>query len=356
MMRRFQPRKMRKGVTLIELLVVATLMLTLAAVSVPAIKPMMESQLTASAASTVSTYLNRARARAMTTGRSCGVTFERFDGTYDPDSNTGSASLVMRQVEVPPYYSGLELGANVSVAPGNELYINDVDSKYHGMRARGLFVNDLYWDRFVGNEGSPVIQFNNCGPFYPIYIPSAGSAVPNLCIVKLPGIELPTRLNVPFKVKRGPRPTMTSPIGLPQGAVVDLEFSGDETNFFSLEGNVTVMFSPNGSIDYIQDNAGSFIPTETVYFLIGRWDRIAALGWDVNGGEKVTLAEDGLWNYEDPTNFWVTINPNTGLVSTAEVNQPLNYVLSGNEDEIEVEKVAESREFARMSKRNLGGH
>ena len=37
----------RDGVTLIELLVVASIMLTIAAVSVPSIKPMMESQATA---------------------------------------------------------------------------------------------------------------------------------------------------------------------------------------------------------------------------------------------------------------------------------------------------------------------
>ena len=40
-MRRYRTRSKESGVTLIELLVVATIILTLAAVSVPTIKPMM---------------------------------------------------------------------------------------------------------------------------------------------------------------------------------------------------------------------------------------------------------------------------------------------------------------------------
>lgn len=365
MMRRFQPRGMRSGVTLIELLVVGTLMLTLAAVSVPAIKPMMESQMTASAASTVSTYLNRARARAMTTGRPCGVTFELFDGTCDdcgtddPSDDMGSACLVLRQIEVPPFYSGLEPGACVTVQPGsgNDFIVGDPtglgpdpDSQYFGMRVRRIsYINDPYWNYFVSSENSPSIQFNHCGPFYPLYFYNNEPF-----IVKLPGIELPSRLETPFCVKRDPRPTMTSPIGLPQGAVVDLEYSGDETSGFALGGDVTVVFAPSGEVLYVEDVEGQFVPTEPLYFLVGRWDRISALGCgEDENGEWVTFTEDGLWNYEDGSNFWVSINPRTGLVSTNEVNQPVNY--TSGEDE-ESQKIFESREFARMSKRNLGGH
>ncbi len=355
MMRRFQPRNKRSGVTLIELLVVATLMLTLAAVSVPAIKPMMESQMTSSAASSVSTYLNRARSRAMMTGRPCGVVFECFDGTFDdggtPDDDSddaGSACVVMHQVEVPPYYSGLEPGATVTVQAGNDDVVVDPESPFFGMRIRQLINNnDPYWQYMVSDEVAPEIQFNNCGPFYPIYNDSY--------IVKLPGMELPSRLETPFKVKRDPRPTMTSPIGLPQGAVVDLEYSGDESNGFKLGSDVTVMFGASGEVLYVEDGYGQYIPTETLYFLIGRWERISALGFDEDPdtGEYVTLAEDGLWNYEDGTNYWLTINPRTGLVSTMEVNPPMNFTLGDN---VETDKVNESREYARISKRNLGGH
>ncbi|MBQ1338620.1 MAG: hypothetical protein IIY32_09920 [Thermoguttaceae bacterium] len=355
MMRRFHKRARRSGVTLVELLVVATVMLTLAAVSVPAIKPMMESQLTSSAASTVSTYLNRARARAMATGRPCGVTFEYFPGTCDegdpddPDDDVGSASLVLRQVEVPPYYCGLETDSVASVIPGNDFVIN-------GQRLRQLGIdNDPYWKAFMegdpsdpnDDERSASIQFNNCGPFYPIRQESG-----NYYIEKLPGLELPSRLNVPFKVSRDPRPTMTAPVGVPSGTVVDLEFSGEETSGFALDGDVTVIFSPTGEVNYVEDKSGRFVPTDTLYFLIGRWDRISALGVenDPDYG-PVSSVEDGLWNFEDGTNFWVTVNPRTGLVSTVEVNPPVNYAVGDWGAALD-----ESREFGRMSKRNLGGH
>ena len=141
---------------------------------------------------------------------------------------------------------------------------------------------------------------------------------------------------------------MTSPVGMPEGTVVDLEFSGSESNFFAKGKNVVVMFAPTGEVDYIIDDGERKNVADTLYFLIGRWDRISALGISDDGYE--TMAEDGLWNFEDPTNFWVAINTRTGVVTTAEVSEPFAYTLGDW-----ASAVYESREFARFSKRNLGG-
>ncbi len=339
-------REQRRGVTLMELLVVATIILIVTAVSVPTIKPMMESQLTKQAGSTVSTYLNRARARAMATGRPCGVTFEHFAGTYDPTTDFGSASLVLRQVETPPYYSGLEQGATVDVYAEDDIF--DVDQR----RLRRVRVdNDSYWGELVGNERGAKIQFNGVGPYYRLRVEGG-----DFYIEKLPGIDLPILKNATFKVVRDPRPTMTAPIGLPQGAVVDLEWSGTDAadGLFALGYNVTVMFSPDGSVDYVENN-GRYSPSDTIYFLIGRWDRISALGIEpLDPSDPNTewrpLVEDGLWNYEDSTNAWVSINPTSGLVTTTEVSSPVDYLVGDS-----FGGLYESREFARMSKRNIGG-
>lgn len=375
MMRRFQTRCKRNGVTLVELLVVATITLTLAAISVPAIKPMMESNLTSNAASSVSTYLNRARVRAMTSGRSCGVTFEFLDGTYDESydkcskksfNGAGSASLVLYQVQTPPYYCGLEDGAVVSVVPGYDVQEDGQVYRCLDFGADNFAHEDSYWNHFLKYEKYPEIQFNNCGPFYQLKQLNGGGY--GVAAPKAEGLELPVKLNATFKIKRDPSATMTSPMGLPQGTVVDLEFSGQEgERYFGLGGDVTVMFSPTGNVEYVEypkrerDQTTGVVtvttertcPEDTLYFLIGRWDRISALGVarDSNWG-RASYAEDGLFNFEDATNFWVTVNPRSGQVSTVEVNPPVNYFL---EDDM-TEQINESREFGRLSKRNLGGH
>lgn len=353
-------REQRRGVTLMELLVVATIILIVAAASVPTIKPMMESQLTKQAGSTVSTYLNRARARAMATGRPCGVSFEYFPGSFvsgnanvSPAIPPASASLVLRQVAAPPHYSGLERNASVN------LYAEDDRVDVDGRRLRLLHINyDEYYfavmipppsrddaDRGRAIDVGAKIQFNGVGPFYTLvhYVDAAGNA--DYGVEKLPGIDLPVLQGATFKATRLPRSTMTAPIGLPQGAVVDMEYSGtdDGAHWFGGESDVTIVFAPDGSVDSVEYPGGAFIPTETIYFLIGRWERIAALGG----------AEDGLWNSEDPMNAWVAVDPTSGLVTTAEVNPPFDYLVGDENNDRDL--VYKSREFARASKRNIGG-
>jgi prepilin-type N-terminal cleavage/methylation domain-containing protein len=380
MTRRINRNAERKGVTLIELLVVATIMLTLAAVSVPAIKPMMESQATSNAAQTVATYLERAKARAMTTGRSCGVTFEYFDGTFEYFDGTynedeavprGSAALILRQVEEPPFFSGFSFGSTVSVAPnvGHLFSLNAGNNPYYGMRINQLVManeNDSDPDdsdlfayfaaSLATSDDGMRIQFNSTGPFYPLILEDDGGYY----IVKIPGVELPVHNRASYKVASAPIATMTSPVGLAQGTVVDLEFSGTDDNFFALGEDVTVMFTPSGEVDYILDGNEKRTPSNTLYFLLGRWDRISALGVSEDGYS--TIAEDQLWNFEDGANFWVAINPQTGVISTAEVNQPFTYapvdwttIQNGKPRDAFKDGVVESREFARYSKRNIGG-
>ncbi len=366
MTRRINRNAERKGVTLIELLVVATIMLTLAAVSVPAIKPMMESQATSNAARTVATYLERAKARAMTTGRSCGVTFEYFDGTYneDPDVARGSAALILRQVEEPPFFSGFSFGSTVSVAPNVDRLFSQAENNnpYYGMRINELIMfkpddRDLFAyfaASLATSDDGMRIQFNSTGPFYPLIFEEGG-----YYIVKIPGVELPVYKQATYKVASAPIATMTTPVGLAQGTVVDLEFSGTDDNFFALGADVTVMFTPSGEVDYILDGNEKRTPSNTLYFLLGRWDRISALGVSEDGYS--TIAEDQLWNFEDGANFWVAINPQTGVISTAEVNQPFTYApgdwttIGGEPRDAFKDGVVESREFARYSKRNIGG-
>ena len=354
MTRRINRNAERKGVTLIELLVVATIMLTLAAVSVPAIKPMMESQATSNAARTVATYLERAKARAMTTGRSCGVTFEYFDGTYNEDSGVarGSAALILRQVEEPPFFSGFSFGSTVSVTPNVDRLFSQAgnNNPYSGMRINQLIMCDpndsdlfaYFAASLATSDDGMRIQFNSTGPFYPLIFEEE-----DYYIVKIPGVELPV-YNQATKVAVRDNGVASRSRAR---TVVDLEFSGTD-DAFCLRG--TCLCSRPASI-----NRRNVIPSNTLYFLLGRWDRISALGVSEDGYS--TIAEDQLWNFEDGANFWVAINPQTGVISTAKVNQPFTYApgdwttIGGEPRDAFKDGVVESREFARYSKRNIGG-
>lgn len=298
---------------MIELLIVATLTLMLMAISVPTIKPMLQSQATSNAAQTVSTYLNRARTRAMTTGRPCGVQFQIWPGT-----ETQPASLVLRQVEVPPLFSGYTEDATATVALG----VNT---------ATVSFSENLPFAATVQNPTK--IRFDHMGPFY---------KYDGTNLIAPAGTLLPDKTNVAFELQLPAKPTMTAPVGLPQGTIVDLFYSGTDDDYF--RGNdITIMFSPAGEVDYVKGLTKN--PATPIYLLIGRWEKM----------DMLKLPEE-VSNYADGNNFWVTIHPMTGVISTTEINPVVEAAPSGYTGDTVMYELNQAREFARQSKRNLGGH
>lgn len=300
----------QSGVTLIELLIVATLTLMLMAISVPTIKPMLQSQATSNAAQTVSTYLNRARTRAMTSGRSCGVRFQIWTGT--------SASLVMQQVEVPPLFSGYTEDATASVT-------------LTGSIASATFTE------FPVIEYPTKVRFDYMGPFYTLN--------PGNTLTAPAGTLLPEKTNVAFELFRPAKATMTAPIGLPQGTIVELNFSGTDDASFLPGSDITIMFSPSGEVEKVEGAGITSIPSSPIYFLIGRWEKM----------DLLKLPEE-VYNFADGNNFWVTIHPLTGVISTTEVNPTIAAAPPGYTGDAILYELNQSREFARQSKRNLGGH
>lgn len=308
----------RAGLTLIELLVVGTIIMILTVVSLPIVKPMLDSQLTKNGAQIVSTYLNRAKNRAMLTGRSCGVRFEVWEGTEVSSATdeilqgiaTGNgvyyygpgASLVIRQVEVPPVYSGMFGSATVNVN-GNRCNFND---------------DNYVRERLKGESGAK-IQIGDSGPFYSFENKS----------VKLEDSDIYPLLNrdgVTYKILFAPKTTMAAPITLPRGATVDLQFSGpgnrsfgyNTANDYDADGNpiykgtdMTIMFAPDGSVESVNNQT----PTEPIHFLVGRWDQISVV--------RASGDTQSFPNYADGRNFWVTVHPQSGTVAINPVN-PIN--------------------------------
>ena len=361
--------------TLVELMVVTTIILILVVISVPVVRPMLVSRKQADAAQILSIYLNSARIRAAETGRDCGVMFERFTDNNQKDTSTtpptmifpnNDSCLVVRQVEVSPPYVGMVSDVRVAVElTGSETaniifctWNSTTNSWDHPSQAE-----DAYWNNMVSLGDK--IQFDNQGPFYTIIQPVSGTGqYPQIAVgesLRLAGepkdfnVIRPIPVNSPvmYKLLRQPKSgtpqlTLAPPVGFPTGIIVDLQYSGignfgvsmsspatppiitwDEigSDFQPGAGSdnapVIIMFSPSGAVSLIR-SGGQISPSGPIHFLIGRWDRAARDWTNIQGlppGAEDPYAspypsEDGLRNYQDMSNFWVTIDPNTGRVRT----------------------------------------
>ena len=84
----------RRGMTLIEILVVVGILMLLAAVTIPRLRPEIDKARIREAARSIHLYLSSAKAQAMATGRDCGILIE-------PLPAEAGASMQISQVEVP---------------------------------------------------------------------------------------------------------------------------------------------------------------------------------------------------------------------------------------------------------------
>jgi len=386
--------------------VVVGILVLLASIMIPAMRPMAEERQIREAARAVNVSLSSARNRAAVVGRPVGVMFERLE--RQPE-----ACVTLRQAEVPPPYSGDMEGAAVRVqdwtyTAAGAFYWPD------GSRVLKVRVRDNSLSPGLVRWGDR-IQINYQGPWYTIVYDTTGNPYPadfppdangvfidfnpsgktvtagwidNYCLTLIldgktdyqsPFPEkryeaqnisagLPTWSHaMPFQILRQPVPSAVSPVKLAGGAVVELAFSGTDSLLPATLGfrpedasdrrPVMVMFSPNGSVDRVYfyhpaNGYGGYVVTEPIYFMIGKWERL--LSWP--GG--AAQAEDGYYNYQDAANLWAALNPQTGLVTVAEVHADQldpatnTYIPSGATP---AEQVFTSRRFAREAQISKGG-
>lgn len=356
----------RHGVTLIELLVVITILLILLAVMVPRIRPMMEQRRIREASRTVSAFFYAARNRAMEIGRPVGVSIERLK--IQPE-----AAVTLRMVEEPPAYAGDVIGARAIVrrlgtSPLFQVRLNTAEVasmltqtlpvavgdvitfESQGVRYRimGLDLNgdgnpDADSDNLIGDPNFPV----QSTPFAVLLIKLEDVADTPWPATSNPSAPFPPEnpasgigsRPVAFQIYRRPESTAAAPVRLPTGTVIDLYSSGTDSmvlmgnpsGFVPVDHNtstpevedptpVIVLFAPDGRVQRVfYENTQSAV-TEPIYFLIGRWERMPALASAPPNPRGPSLAEDGLYNWQDITNYWLVINPNTGLAVTAPVS------------------------------------
>lgn len=359
-------RRLRRGVTLLELLVVVTIMLILLAVIVPRLRPMLEQRRIREASRAVSGFFYAARNRAMELGRPVGVAIERL-------KTQPEAAVTLRMVEEPPPYAGDTLGARamvrrvgttlrfqvrlstaevagmltqtLPVSIGDTMTFEAQGVRY---RIRGLDQNgdgqpDPDPDGVVGDPNFPVAST----PFVVLLVELAEVADTPWPVTPNPAAPFPPEnpaagigsRPVSFQVYRRPQPTAAAPLRLPTGTVIDLYSSG--TDSMALLGNpggfvpadhnnntpeiedpttVVVLFAPDGRVQKLFYQNAEMGVTEPLYFLIGKWERMPATASVPPSPRGPSLAEDGLYNWQDITNLWIVINPNTGLAVAAPVS------------------------------------
>jgi len=201
---------------------------------------------------------------------------------------------------------------------------------------------------------------------------------------------------VPFQIHRQPVPSAAAPLQLPRGTVIDLGGSGfdsplpdwdteDVAHTFEPVASgdfrpVVVMFWPNGSVQQvyysrrIYDSSGSFVActyqgrpvVEPIHFLLGKWERMPSGVRDLNVSSPVAMpvsvADDGLLNRQDALSLWLTLNPQTGLVTVAELAadqlDPITgtyYLPAGDPPGELTKELYSSRRLAREAQISKGG-
>lgn len=375
----------RRAMTLVEMLVVVGIIVLLAAITVPAIRPMLESQAIREGGRTVHGALTQARLRAIELQRPCGIRFERYADHQD----NSTTCVRMYQLESPPPYGGLSTTARVVLKQTATRGLYEIHFKWNDGDVDPNEVSA--WKKLI--DDGDEIQFNYQGRRYRIDAfnstgPSSGdikldSALdwtdPDSAFMQDTTKHPLDKANkgLPFTVFRGPEVASTKPIVLRNGAVVDLHESGFGDSGRQLHVTdqtpadphpVDIIFSPSGAVDTVHfehwtdhdnDPATPDIVvntksrrTDMIFLNVGRWDRTFHDGAASGTFNWKAEPEDGLRNHQDMGNLWVVISPKTGLVTMNSVNFEDN---SGGLDSPLNTDMPESRRKAQRVQQSMGG-
>lgn len=285
----------RRGVTLIELLVVVSMLIILVAVLTTAMQPVLAGKEIRESARQLNAYIAASIARAGQTGRPAGVWLERYPASPN-------AVFEVFFAEVPPLYAGDTTSSSATIT-GSTADLTSVSPLWGADGAVGG------GDDIV-NSGD-LIKFNYVGPWYPISGVTAGSVTFTLGPTgDLPAPPTyPAGTTLPFQIRRQARKSPVEPLQMPANTVIDLANSGVGNGVYAqafgtpATGAVGIMFSPEGSVEYVTFNGTTYRLVDTVYLLVGRpGDQLGAnnLGTEPN------------------ENRWISINHQTGRVITSE--------------------------------------
>jgi prepilin-type N-terminal cleavage/methylation domain-containing protein len=297
----------RRGFTLVELLAVIAIMVILLSVAIPAIRPALKDRKLREASRLLNAYVAGVQARAAELGRPVGIVLVRGK----TNARDVYQCTEIFTAEVPRPYAGdlvgsrariSQNGGNWSVSFAGNPFFNTILTPNELFALRLDYKDPLYPCRRTGDQVAMIqtAGLDLAGPPRQ-YVNSDGTA----------------KRAVPFQVYRTPARSSASPLQLPNGVAIDLSVSGMgfQGNHFSPDsklgtGNITIMFSANGSVDSVFIGGQPLPQASKIYLLVGRVNQINA----TNPFKRPTQSDRDGANLPDPANTWFTINPKTGHI------------------------------------------
>ena len=292
----------RSGVTLIEMLVVVAIMMFMLGIAAPMFRPDQAGSVARDTARALNAYFQEARAKAMSTGRPCGVALIPFE-TYP------SACVVAQQVEAPPLYTGETYNSTVTVS-GNgtapTLKFTNASANWtqkdNMIRLGGRGV----WYQMTSATACQLQTGDSTRPDASFRPWTSGNWTTTYEIQAAPVSQAKNYLQ---------SIGMAEPLKVIRGSAIDLVYS--KVGNVNINNNtvrpIIIMFTPTGEVGlcYRLSNGANSTPTNKIYILCGQWDRALT----------AFQPEDGKRNHQTFDSYWIIIDPATGI-STIEQNIP----------------------------------
>lgn len=367
-------RRQREGMTLVELLIVITLLVMLMAAALPLMRPLLDDRKVRETSRQLNVFFANAKARALLSGRPVGVWIER--STLDPRQ---ASRLYI--AEVPPPYAGDLLGATASLEDENgdglaDSAILDQTGSFSAAPPTGFTslpaATQAPW-AFV--RPGDFIRFDYRGTYYKIQ--QIVSVPPNILRVRfidpaatwspgpdggwgvagadddfsgLPPDDIGERgwfnsddtllytvskprpgVTVPYQIQRSPVKSISRPLNLPNGIILDLGNSGVGTlgrqfGPRSVAPNppdlspILIVFNAEGSVENVILHDKASTPTQSIHFLVGRTEKMFQ---DSPNSPLRASAADATpiifnRNLSDQANQWFSIGHRTGVLTATE--------------------------------------
>lgn len=364
--------------TLVELLVVIAIITVVSALAVPLLTPVLDTRRVRESARMLSSEFAAAQSEALARGRSVGVWIERL-----PNEPNAAIDMFLCEVPPPYSGDSEASTATVSVmvaGPQNNIVTTPGGSPQTVLKYQGLFVfgaSDTSWVGLL--RPGDTIRFGARGPLYrfsdqqtapatatidpttgllkpgspptSMLIEPADSAnlvynyttnplaktkVTGLFTSVAPAAFSPQGWTTPYQIYRQPVKSSSQPLQLPQSAMLDLAYSGfGNGGWLSLlppalntpPSPLVILFNSTGAVDGWllvgdKDFGAMQPPPGPMHFLIGKREKVSTQ--HPYSSTSYVYSEDPetqakKHNFRDLENIWVSINPQSGLITTSEV-------------------------------------